>query len=138
MTTPRDFTKNTGWGHADNKKYPREFFTSPLNTHHRTINLQYHSKLLKPSQAQLFDLLPTDILIDIEIWVSSLEHSEKFKPIILCFKTICNPIIFAIPHDLWTPYHNLGAFYCYNEEHYEWVHRLNFANYTGPWTCYKY
>ena len=66
MTTPHDFTTNTGWGHADNKKYLRKLFVLPLNTHCRTNNLHRHPDQLKPSEASLFDLLPKDILTDIE------------------------------------------------------------------------
>ena len=65
MTTPHEFTKNTGWGCADNKKYPRELFASPLNTHLHTSTLHRHPKWLKPNQELLFDLLPTVILTDI-------------------------------------------------------------------------
>ena len=42
MITPRDFTKNTGWGYSDNKQHPRELFASPLNTHCRTSIMQRH------------------------------------------------------------------------------------------------
>ena len=138
MTMPRDFTKNTGWGRADNNKYPSKLFASPLNTHLRTSSLQLPSKKLNPLQAPLFDLLTTAILKDIEILVSGLKYCEKFNPVVLGFKTICNPIFFAIPHDLWNPYHNVGVFHWYNEEHYKWVHRRIFAKQTDPWTCYKY
>ena len=65
MTTPHDFTKNTGWGRVDNKKYPHELFASPLNTHYFTSTLHSHPKLLKPSKASLFYLLLTEILTDI-------------------------------------------------------------------------
>ena len=59
MTTLCDFTKIKGWGRADNKKYPRELFASTLNTHRFKSNPQCHSNQLNPSQASLFDLLPT-------------------------------------------------------------------------------
>ena len=138
MTTPRDFTTNTGWGRADNKKYPREFFASPLNTHRRKSTLHRHSKRLKTSQASLFYLLHTDILMNIEIWVSDLKHLDKFKPVVSRINTMCNPILFTIPHYLWTTYQRFGIFRLYNEEHYEWVHRRFFSMYTGPWIRYKY
>ena len=115
MTPPRDFIKNTGWGRANNKKYPCKFFVSPLNTHHHTSTLQRPSKQLNPLQASLFGLLSTAIFTDIEIWVSGLENCDKLKHDILQFKNICNPILFATSHYLWTPYHNLRAFRWYNE-----------------------
>ena len=117
MTTPRDFTKNTGYGRANNNKYPRELFAPSLNIHHGTINLQRHTKQLKPSHALLFDLLPTVILTDIEIWLSGLKYHDSFKPVVLCITTMYNPILFAIPHDLWTTYHSFGVFCWYNEKH---------------------
>ena len=110
MTTSHECTKSTVWGRANNKKYPRELFASPLNTHSRKRTLRCHSKKLKPSQASLFDLLPTDIHTDIKFWVSSLEHCDKFKTVVSCINTMCNPVLFAIPHGLWNPYHNFGFF----------------------------
>ena len=132
MTTPSDFTKNTGWVHINNNKYPRELFVWPLNIHRRTSTLQRPSKRLNPLQAYLFDLSPTAILTDIEIWVSVLEYYNKYKHVLSRFKPMCNPIIFASPHDLWAPDHNFGSFCWYNEQHYKWVHRRIFAKHTGP------
>ena len=109
MTTPHDFTKNTGWVCANNNKFPRELFESPLNTHFHTSTLQFHTKRLKTTQVSLFYLLPAAILADIEIWVSGLEHRDKFKPVILRINNSYNPIIFAIPHDLWTPLKKLQS-----------------------------
>ena len=51
---------------------------------------------------------------------------------------MCNLIIFAIPQNLWTPYHNFRVLRWYNYEHYKRVYRRIFATYTGPWTCYEY
>ena len=62
-----DFTNNTGWGSAENKKYPREFFASNLNTYLHKSTQHHHSKRLNPSQVSLFDLLPMGILTGIEI-----------------------------------------------------------------------
>ena len=138
MTTPRKFTKNIGWERDNNKKYPREFFASTLITHCWTGTLQHLSKKLNPLQASLFDLLTTTILTDIKIWVFGLENCDRFKPVVLRFKTMCNLILFATNHGLWNPYHNFGVLSWYNEEHWEWVHRHIFAKYTGPWTRYKY
>ena len=89
---------------------PNEIFLDTLNMRHRTILLQRPTKLLNPLHASLFDLLPSDILADIDIWISGLEHRDKFKHVISRFKSMCNPVLFAIPHKLWTPYHNFGAF----------------------------
>ena len=77
--TPRDFTKNTVWGREINKKDPCEFFALPLKKNILTSTLQCHYKEPNTSQASLFYLLPTEILTDIEIWVSGLKHCDKFK-----------------------------------------------------------
>ena len=76
--------------------------------------------------------------MDIEIWVSGLENLDNFKPVVLNINTMCNPILFTIPHELWTPYLNFGFFRWYNEEHYKWVHRRIFVTFSGPWTRCKY
>ena len=99
-------------GLVDNNKYPRELFASPLNKHCCTSTLQLHSKRLNPSQVSLFGLLTIDIITDIEIWVSSLEHRDKFKPVAFRIKNMCNPIIFVIPHNLYTPYQKFRVFCC--------------------------
>ena len=112
---PRDFTKNTGWGRADNNKYPRELFASPLITHRQTSTIHRHMKKLKPTLASLFGLLPTFILTDIEIWVSGLKHCDDFKPVISRINTMYKPVLFAIPHCLWTPYHKFRFFRWYND-----------------------
>ena len=52
--------------------------------------------------------------MDIEIWVYGLEHHDKFKPVVTHINAMCNPILFEIPHNLCTPYHNLGVFHFYN------------------------
>ena len=64
MTTPCNFAKNTGWGRANHKKCPQLLFPLPLNTYHCTIRLQLHTKRLNPTEAYVFDLLPTFILMD--------------------------------------------------------------------------
>ena len=56
MTTPPNFTKKIRW----------------LHTNHKTSTLHRHTKLLKPTEASLFDILPTVVLTDIDIWVSGL------------------------------------------------------------------
>ena len=82
MTTPLYFAKNTGWGRANNKKCPSSFFAYTLNTHICKNTLHRHPEKLKPTEASLFDLFPAVILTDIEIWVSVLEHCDKFKAVL--------------------------------------------------------
>ena len=115
MKMPREFTKNTGWGRANNKKHPREFFASPLNMHHHTRTLHHNTKRLKPAEESSFDLLPTVILTDIEIWVPGLKHCDKFKAVVSQINSMYNPVLFSITHDLCKPYHNFGVFQWYNE-----------------------
>ena len=55
MTTPHNFTINTRWGH----------------TYHKTSTLNLDPKLLTPTETSLFDLLPTDILMYIDIVFTS-------------------------------------------------------------------
>ena len=134
MTTPRDFTKNTGWGCANNKKCPHRFFASPLNTHRRTSTLHRHTERLQPIQASLFDILPTVILTDIEIWVSGLKHRDKFKSGVSRINSMYKPVLFTIPHEAWTPYHNFGVFRWYNEAPYKWVH-IRIPSLQWPLVC---
>ena len=103
MTKPCKFAKNTRWGHTD----------------HMKITPQRHPKQLNLTEAYLFDLLPTVILTDIEIWVSGLEHCDRFKAIVSRINFMYNPILFAIPHELWTPYHNFGVYRYYNAGFYK-------------------
>ena len=108
MTTTRNFAINTRWGHAN----------------HRTSTLHRHTKLLNPSEIYLFHLLPQDILTDIDIWLSRLDHCEKFKAFITNMNTMCNPTLLSIAQDLWAPYHNFSVYSgCYNECFYAWAHR---------------
>ena len=72
------------------------------------------------------------------MWVYGLGYRDKFKAVVLRINYMYNLVLFAITHEFWTPYHNFGVFYWYNEEHYEWVHRKIIATYTVPWTRYKY
>ena len=81
---PRNFAKNTRWVCAN----------------HKIITLHLHPKLLKPEESYLFDLLPTDILVDIDIWLSVLEHRDKFRSVISHINSMYNPVFFAIPHEL--------------------------------------
>ena len=72
MTTTCNFEINTRLGHANQTK----------------ITLYRHPKKTSPTETYLFDLLPQEILTDIDIWVSGLEYREKFKAII----TNINPL----------------------------------------------
>ena len=108
MTTTRNFAINTRWGHDDHT-------TSPL---HR------HPKRLKPTETYLFNLLTQDILMYVDIWVSGLKHRDRFKAVIANMNTMCNPTLFAIPQELWAPYHNFSVYSgWYNECFYAWAHR---------------
>ena len=35
---------------------------------------------------------------------------------------MCNPVLFAIPRNLYTLYHDFGAFRWYNKFKYDWAH----------------
>ena len=108
---PRDSNKESGWGHTrEPATSPCEIFSYPLNTHCHTLILQRPTKLLKPPHASLFYIIPLEILTDIDIWISILKHLNKFNHAISRFKSICNPVFFKIPHELWTPYHIFRAF----------------------------
>ena len=107
-TTPRNFVINTIW----------------VNVYHNTSTPHWHPKWLKPTEISLFNILPTDILTDIDIWVSGLEHCDKFKAFIKNMNTMCNPTIFSIPPELWSPYHNLSVYSCfYPGVFYKWAYR---------------
>ena len=113
---PRDFTKETRWGHIrEPATAPREILLSPINMHIVTLILQGPTKHFKTSNVSLFDLLPSGILAYIDICLSVLKHCDKFKHVILCFKYMCNPLLLEIPHKLCTPYHIFGAFRWYNQ-----------------------
>ena len=87
MTTTRTFTINTKWGHANQT----------------TSTLRCHPKRLKTTETYLFDLLPHDILTEMDFLASGLEHCDKIKALITETNPFCNPIIFAIPQELWAP-----------------------------------
>ena len=106
MTTPRNFAKNTRLGCAK----------------HKTITLHRHTKQLNTTESSLFDIFPKFILTDIEIWVSGLEHRDKFMAVVSRINSMYNPIIYAITHELWTPYQNFRVYSWYNDRFYEWAH----------------
>ena len=66
MTTPRNFAKNTRWRYTD----------------HKTSTLHRNTKQLYPTEEYLFNLFPTAILTDIDIWVSGIKHCDKFKVVV--------------------------------------------------------
>ena len=79
---------------------------------------------MNPTETYLFHLLPQDTLTDIEMWVYGLEHREKFKAVITNINPLCNPILFAIPQELWAPYHSFSVYSSwYNECSYTYAHR---------------
>ena len=118
MTTPHNFAINKRWGHIDNK----------------TSTLHLHPKQLMPTEMFLCDLLTTDILMDIDIWVTNLKHRNKFKAFIKNINTMCNPTLFAITPELWSPYHNFSVYSCWcNELNYKWEYRRILTN-----TCSRY
>ena len=121
MTTSRTLSKNTRWENTDNK----------------TSTLHRHPKLLKPTETYLFNLLPTIILADIDIWVSSLKHHEKFKSFAKKMNYLSNPVFFVIPHDLWAPCQNFGVYIWYNEGFYEWEYRRIPAPYSDSCSHYQ-
>ena len=118
---PRNYTKDTWWENTEEPRtIPCEIFSAPLNMHHLTILLKSPTKLLDPLHESLFYLLPSYILEDVDIWISGLEHRDKFKHAFLRFKYMCNPVFFTIPHKLWTLYHSFCALCWYNKEYYGW------------------
>ena len=115
-----------------------KIFSGTLNIHCCTLILQLPIKLLNPSHESLFDLLLTEILADIDIWLSGLEDHNKFKRVILSFKYVCNPVLFTITHDLWTLYHNIGTLCWYNKVKYNWSHRCILAREDTHWIHYQH
>ena len=108
MTTTRTLAIYTRWGHAN----------TTTSTFHR------HLKRHKPTETYLFDLLPQDILAEINSLASVLDHRNKLMAAIIKIYHLFNPIIFAIPQYLWAPYHNFRVYEClYNECCYTWAYR---------------
>ena len=87
MTIPLNFTINTGWVYIN----------------HKTSTLYQHRKKLNPTEPYLFDIFPTEILTDIDVWVSSLEHYDKLKAVIKNMNTLSTPhsstflLIYGLP-----------------------------------------
>ena len=106
--------------------------------HGNIFILKLPTKLLKTSHVSLFNLLPTHILAGIDICQSSLEHCIKFRYFMFHFKYTCNPGLFAIPHNLWTTYHNVGALRWYNKVKYNWAHRHILARENNRWRHYQH
>ena len=98
---PRNSTKETGWGNNEEPgNESHEMFSYPLNMPRFTLLPQRATKQLMPLYASLFDLLPPEITVNTDIWLSGLKHYNIFKHFIFCFKSICNPVLFATPHNL--------------------------------------
>ena len=76
------------------------------------------------TETYLFYLLPQGILTEIDFLASRLEHRDKLKADITKINHLCNPILFAIPQELWAPYHNFIVYGSwYNGYSYSWAHR---------------
>ena len=136
---PHDSTKETGWRNTEEPRTScSEIFSTTNNIPRITRLLQIPIKQLKPFHASLWDLLPSDILVDIDIWLSGLKHRDKFKHKISRFKPMCNPVLFEIPHKLWTLYHNFGALRCYNKVRFDWAHIFILSRDNSHWTHYEY
>ena len=71
----------------------------------------------------LFDILPLVILEDTDIWLSGLKHRDKFKHVILRFKSMSNPVLFAISYNLWTSHHNFWSLRWCNKVRYNCANR---------------
>ena len=108
MTTTRTFVITTIWGDS----------ATTTSTLHR------HTKIHNPTESCPFYLLPQDVLTEIDLLASLLEHRDKLKAVITKIHPLLDSIIFAIPQYLWAPYHNF-VFYrsWYNECCYTWAHR---------------
>ena len=61
---------------------------------------------IKSAHTTLFNLLPIEILVGIDIWISGLRQCNKFKHIVSCFKYIIQPILFVSRHKYWSIYYN--------------------------------
>ena len=87
---PRGFTEETVWGNTEESRTtPHEIFSNTLNMHRRILLIHRPTKILNPSHESLFDLLPSDIIGDIDIWLSSLKHRNESNHIISRYKSIC-------------------------------------------------
>ena len=107
MTTTHTFDNNTRWGHS-----PRT-----------TSTLHRHPKRHNPTEPCLLDLLPQDVLTEIEFLESGLEHRDKPNSVITKIHPLLNPILVANPQNILSSYHNLGVYGSwYNKCHYTWEH----------------
>ena len=73
----------------------------------------------RKSVVVLMGTIKTTTTVGIDIWSSGLKHCNKFKHVILRFIYMCNPVLFAIPHEVWIPYHNFWASLLYNKVKYD-------------------
>ena len=118
MTTTRNFTKNTRWGH----------------TNQTTSTFHCHPKTIKTTETYLFNPLPQDILTDSDILVYGLEYRDNFKVVIIDINPLCKPTLFVITQQIWAPYHNFSVYSCwYNDCSYACAHRCVPTN-----TCSRY
>ena len=135
---PRYYNEETRWRNTKEPiTAPREIFLANLNIFRHTLILQFPTKQLNPLHALSFDLLTSDIIAEIDIWLSVLEHCDKFKHIILRLKSMFNPDLFTIDHYLWTLYHNFVSFRCYKKVKYDWAHIHILGRYDSYCTLYE-
>ena len=108
MTNTRTFAIETRLGHSNTT----------------TSTLHRHPKLKKATETYLFDLLLRDILMVIDLLASGLEHHDKLKAVITKIHPLFHPILFAVPQEIWAPYHNFNVYGSwYNQCSYTWAYR---------------
>ena len=92
-----DYTETTGWGKCDQ---PDEIDYVPLlrtSVLRCILITQRHAKIINPTNTALLNLLPLDILAAIYNWIASLKYQYKSKHVLLCFKSMSNPVPHTTP-----------------------------------------
>ena len=107
MTNPKhDSTKTSRWRHCD---IPDEIYYGPLlrpSASRCTLITKRPTKILNPTNASLFGLIPLDILAAIYIWIAVIEYHNKFKHVLSRLESTSIPVLHKILTKYWTPYHN--------------------------------
>ena len=98
-----------------------------------TLITKRPTKILKPMNASLFNLLPPDIIAAIDTWIAAPKSHDQFKHVILRFKYMSNPALFTILTKYCTLYHNFKSLRWHNITKYEWVHRRIEVDPAGYW-----
>ena len=62
------------------------------------------TKRHKLEKGTLFDLLPMDIINDIDYWIIGLEHNDKLQTIVTRIKIPRNPVLRMCSHTHWMAY----------------------------------